>query len=150
MLVQTPSSDSQASVRRSPSPPREGARRPGLTVAHVPPNWFAAVMGTGIVATAGASLPLQLPGQRTAATAVWALAAVLLAGVVLATALHWARHPGPRAGTTGTRSRRTSRRAAHGAADGRGGALLLGRDWVGSAPPSTSPGRCGEPARCWG
>jgi len=28
------------------------------------PNWFASVMGTGIVATAGATLPLHVPGLR--------------------------------------------------------------------------------------
>ena len=39
------------------------------------PNWFAAVMGTGIVANAAAVLPLRLPGLRVFATVVWALAA---------------------------------------------------------------------------
>lgn len=28
------------------------------------PNWFASVMGTGIVATAGVTLPVHLPGLR--------------------------------------------------------------------------------------
>ncbi|WP_068981887.1 hypothetical protein [Leifsonia xyli] len=55
----------------------------------VTPNWFAAVMGTGIVANALAGFPEQLPGMRTAALAFWLLAAILLA----ATALHWLRHP---------------------------------------------------------
>ena len=35
------------------------------------PNWFASVMGTGIVANAAAVLPLQVPGLRGFATAVW-------------------------------------------------------------------------------
>jgi tellurite resistance protein TehA-like permease len=39
------------------------------------PNWFAAVMGTGIVANAGALLSRRIPGLRTFTTAVWALAA---------------------------------------------------------------------------
>ena len=31
------------------------------TLGRIGPNWFASVMGTGIVATAGATLPVQLP-----------------------------------------------------------------------------------------
>jgi C4-dicarboxylate transporter/malic acid transport protein len=42
------------------------------------PSWFAAVMGTGIVANAAAGLPRQFPGLRTAATVVWVGAVVLL------------------------------------------------------------------------
>ncbi|MFR0359406.1 TDT family transporter [Streptomyces sediminimaris] len=42
------------------------------------PTWFAAVMGTGIVANAAATLPRSLPGLRTAATLVWAGAGALL------------------------------------------------------------------------
>jgi tellurite resistance protein TehA-like permease len=42
------------------------------------PNWFASVMGTGIVAVAAAGLPWQVPGLRTAATAIWLVAAGLL------------------------------------------------------------------------
>jgi C4-dicarboxylate transporter/malic acid transport protein len=57
------------------------------------PNWFATVMGTGIVAVAGAELPLHLPGLRVFATVVWGLAALLLIGLVAAWAVHWARHP---------------------------------------------------------
>ncbi|MBF6182194.1 TDT family transporter [Nocardia otitidiscaviarum] len=60
---------------------------------HIGPNWFAAVMGTGIVATAAVTLPWQPHGLRGAATAVWALAAVLLVVVAGAFAVHWMRHP---------------------------------------------------------
>lgn len=67
--------------------------RPGDALRHLGPNWFAAVMGTGIVATAGATLPVQVAGQRGVALTVWAGAAVLLLVVVAATAAHWARHP---------------------------------------------------------
>jgi C4-dicarboxylate transporter/malic acid transport protein len=42
------------------------------------PSWFAAVMGTGIVANAAATLPRSFPGLRTAATAVWLGAGLLL------------------------------------------------------------------------
>ncbi|MET9230275.1 TDT family transporter [Lentzea sp. NPDC003310] len=90
------------------------------------PNLFASVMGTGIVATAGAALP----GLRTAATCVWALDAVLLALLLLDAARRWTRAtvrahladpvmaqfwgaPPMALMTVGT------------------GALLLGRDWIG-------------------
>ncbi|POX63686.1 C4-dicarboxylate ABC transporter [Streptomyces sp. Ru62] len=46
------------------------------------PSWFAAVMGTGIVANAAVTLPRSAPWLHDAATVVWAVAAVLL--VVLA------------------------------------------------------------------
>ncbi len=60
--------------------------------AHIGPNWFASVMGTGIVANAAASLPVHVTGLRVAARGVWVLAAVLLAAITAATALHWKGH----------------------------------------------------------
>ncbi|MFJ9248515.1 TDT family transporter [Streptomyces sp. NPDC101776] len=65
-------------IRRSSStrplpPTTPGTARPPLS-----PSWFAAVMGTGIVANAAATLPRSLPGLGTAATVVWAGAALLL------------------------------------------------------------------------
>lgn len=68
--------------------------RPPLTAAHVTPNWFAAVMGTGIVATSAVGLPVQVPGLRAAATVVWLTAATLLAVLLVATARHWHRYRG--------------------------------------------------------
>lgn len=50
-------------------------------------------MGTGIIATAGATLPLDFPGLHTFALVVWVIASVLLGGLMVATALHWLRHP---------------------------------------------------------
>jgi tellurite resistance protein TehA-like permease len=67
------------------------ARLP-LTAAHVTPNWFAAVMGTGIVATSAVGLPVQAPALRAAATVVWLAAAALLVVLVVATARHWHAH----------------------------------------------------------
>ncbi|MFQ6398630.1 TDT family transporter [Nocardia sp. KC 131] len=64
-------------------------RRAGLR--HLGPNWFAAVMGTGIVANAAVTLPLHFPGLRGAATVVWALAALLLVALSSAWAVHWVR-----------------------------------------------------------
>ncbi len=59
----------------------------------VRPNWFASVMGTGILANASAQLPWQPPCLRAAATVVWALAALLLVGLVVLWCAHVVRHP---------------------------------------------------------
>jgi C4-dicarboxylate transporter/malic acid transport protein len=67
--------------------------RPADMFRDLGPNWYAAIMGTGIVATAGASLPLRVPGLRVFATAVWALAAAALVTLTAAWAVHWVRYP---------------------------------------------------------
>jgi C4-dicarboxylate transporter/malic acid transport protein len=56
------------------------------------PNWFAAVMGTGIVANAAALLPVRVPGLHTAALGVWVLAAAFLAVLAGGWAVHWIRY----------------------------------------------------------
>ena len=96
------------------------------------PNWFACVMGTGIVAVAASSLPLQFPGLRGFATAVWVLAAALLTALVSVVVVHGAAH------RAATRSHLDDPVMAHfygappmavltvGA-----GTLLLGRDLIG-------------------
>ncbi|WP_431930153.1 TDT family transporter [Nonomuraea jabiensis] len=61
-------------------PSRAGANRRGRSLFG--PSWFAAVMGTGIVANAAVTLPQSLSGLRAAATVVWSGAGLLL--VVLA------------------------------------------------------------------
>ncbi|CUR59500.1 putative transport protein [metagenome] len=61
--------------------------------ASVGPNWFAWVMGTGIVAVAGATLPFRVPGLAGFATGMWLLATAVLVLVGIATALHWILHP---------------------------------------------------------
>jgi C4-dicarboxylate transporter/malic acid transport protein len=68
--------------------------RPSDALRDLGPNWYAVVMGTGIVAIAGATLPLHLPGLRVFATAVWALATAALIALTAAWAAHWTRHPG--------------------------------------------------------
>ncbi|MBS2936759.1 TDT family transporter [Nocardioides sp. J2M5] len=81
--------------------PRRGFRRgsflSGLggqpAFGFIGPNWFASVMGTGIVATAAATLPVQFPGLLAFARTVWVLDVVLLLAIVAATAMHWSRHP---------------------------------------------------------
>jgi len=67
--------------------------RPGDVFRDLGPNWFASVMGTGIVANAAAVLPLQVPGLRGFATAVWGLAAAMLVGLIAAWGVHWTRYP---------------------------------------------------------
>ena len=85
---------SQTTVDRSHAAP---ARRiftelesPRQIISHVTPNWYASIMGTGIVANAAATLPLQFPGLRTAATIVWGLASILLIALSAVTIAHWA------------------------------------------------------------
>jgi C4-dicarboxylate transporter/malic acid transport protein len=65
---------------------------PRQVLGAITPNWYASIMGTGIVATAAATLPLQFAGLRTFATVVWAVAALLLVGLTAVTALHWQQH----------------------------------------------------------
>ncbi|MET7728925.1 TDT family transporter [Streptomyces mirabilis] len=75
------------------SPPAADVARPRVTaVRYLGPNWYASVMGTAIVATAGAGLPGDVPGLRTVCTAVWALSALMLVTLLGARALHWTHH----------------------------------------------------------
>lgn len=46
-------------------------------------------MGTGIVANASASLPLQFPGLRVAGTIAWVIATIELVALIVATNLQW-------------------------------------------------------------
>ena len=62
-------------------------------VDHIGPNWFASVMGTGIVANAAATLPHRPPWLHAVAGAVWAVAAVWLVALSVAFATQWLRHP---------------------------------------------------------
>ncbi|GAA4782995.1 TDT family transporter [Actinomycetospora chlora] len=66
--------------------------RPRDAFAHLGPNWFTSVMGTGIVGGAAVSLPIRFPGLAVFATAVWGLAAVLLVVLAGAWTVHWIRH----------------------------------------------------------
>ncbi|MEV6398801.1 TDT family transporter [Streptomyces sp. NPDC051907] len=78
--------------------PRPAATAKALAAARLPslrhfgPNWYATVMGTAIVANAGAALPVDVPGLRAVCTAVWAFAAALLVLVLTARAAHWIHH----------------------------------------------------------
>ncbi|MFF3644734.1 TDT family transporter [Streptomyces sp. NPDC002564] len=59
---------------------------------HLGPNWYAAVMGTAVIANAGATLPYRFTGLRTACTTVWALSFVLLLVLLAARTAHWIHH----------------------------------------------------------
>jgi C4-dicarboxylate transporter/malic acid transport protein len=105
---------------------------PGQVLGNLGPNWFASVMGTGIVATAGATLPVRIPGLRLFALTVWVFAALLLLVLIVAVAAHWMRHP------TVARSHAYNPQMAHfyGAAPMAlltvgAGALLVGKDLIG-------------------
>jgi len=60
--------------------------------AHLGPNWYASVMGTGIVSVTGATLPVQFPGLRVFSLFFWAITVVLLVGISLAWFIHWTRY----------------------------------------------------------
>ncbi|MEU9628854.1 TDT family transporter [Streptomyces luteogriseus] len=103
-----------------------------LSVRHLGPNWYATVMGTAVVATAGSALAPHIPGLRGALTAVWALSLALLVTLLGARAVHWSRHRDQ------ARSHLLDPAVApfYGClamallAVG-GGALTVGRDWIG-------------------
>ncbi|MDP9165613.1 MAG: TDT family transporter [Actinomycetota bacterium] len=97
------------------------------------PNWFSSVMGTGIVATAGATLPIHVPGLHVFSTIVWVAAALLLLVLVVAVTLQWISHP------TVARAHSRNPQMAHfyGAAPMAlmtvgSGALLVGKDLIGA------------------
>ena len=101
-------------------------------LSYLGPNWFASVMGTGIVATAGATLPLHVPGLRAFAQAVWVAATVWLVILIVAAAAHWVRNP------TVARSHAYNPQMGHfyGAAPMAlltvgAGAVLVGKDLIG-------------------
>ncbi|MFB6706844.1 TDT family transporter [Streptomyces sp. NPDC056333] len=75
---------------RTSAPYSAAVRLPSLR--YFGPNWYAMVMGTAIVAGAGAALPVHVPGLRAACTVVWALSALLLIAVLTARAGHWSAH----------------------------------------------------------
>ena len=61
--------------------------------ANLTPNWFASVMGTGIVANAVAALPIHHPTLTWFATAVWLGATGWMLLLIAKTITHWVRYP---------------------------------------------------------
>lgn len=74
-------------LTRAPSATAQSSRLAGFA-----PNWFATVMGTGIVANAVATLPVQVPVLLTVARGVWVLDVLLLLVVSVATLGQWVQH----------------------------------------------------------
>lgn len=66
--------------------------RPSELFANLGPNWFATIMGTGVIGTAGATLPVQFPALHFVATLFWAAASLLLILLAASTLVHWVRH----------------------------------------------------------
>ncbi|WP_051794544.1 TDT family transporter [Streptomyces sp. NRRL S-87] len=80
-----PSTLTAATERRE-----ERRRLPALR--HLGPHWYAPVMGTAIIANAGAGLPYQFPGLRGLSQSMWVLSAAALVTVLTARAGHWLHH----------------------------------------------------------
>ncbi|MEU0131298.1 TDT family transporter [Streptomyces sp. NPDC006289] len=62
------------------------------SLRYLGPNWYATVMGTAVVATAGVALPVDVPGLRAVCVVVWALSAALLVVLLAARTGHWLLH----------------------------------------------------------
>ncbi|MFD7711476.1 TDT family transporter [Streptomyces sp. NPDC059785] len=97
-LPSSPTVPTAPSATPAPSAAPRPRRFRVAAVRHLGPNWYAAVMGTAIVGTAGAGLPAEaagaaaLPGLRVFCATVWALSLVLLVVLLAARAVHWAHH----------------------------------------------------------
>src|SRR6201996_187271 len=105
-------------------------------LGNIGPNWFASVMGTGIVAAAGAGLPGHVGGLRAFAQVVGVLGDALVVVLIVLVGGHWLRHP------TVARGHARNPQMAHfyGAAPMAlmtvgGGAVVVGRDLIGARPP---------------
>ncbi|GII83532.1 C4-dicarboxylate ABC transporter [Sphaerisporangium siamense] len=106
--------------------------RPADLFRHLGPNWYASVMGTGIVANAAGTLPVRVTGMRTAATVVWALAGLLLVTLTAARSVHWTRHrPEARAHAAHPVMAHFWGAPAMALLTVGAGTLTLGRDWIG-------------------
>ena len=118
---------------RRPRPHNAAVRR-FEAVAYIGPNWFASVMGTGIVANAARLLPVHSAALSDGALAIWLLAAALLLVVTTATLLHWLQYPA----TARSHHRTLSMAPFYGAPAMAlltvgSGALLAGRPLLGAA-----------------
>ncbi|MFJ7149951.1 TDT family transporter [Streptomyces sp. NPDC100445] len=61
-------------------------------VRHLGPNWYACVMGTAVVGSAGVALPGPAHVPNGVLAAFWALSLLLLVTLLAARALHWTHH----------------------------------------------------------
>lgn len=128
-----PLSAHQAGTLPDTKTPRVPGNRVVASVRHLGPNWYASVMGTAIVATAGAGLPVHVPGLRTACALVWALSLTLLAALLTARALHWTYHRDQaRAHLLDPAMAPFYGCLSMALLAVGGGTLLVGRDWIGT------------------
>ncbi len=122
-------------TRPLPLPHPAPLPRPFLDgLRHLGPNWYAPVMGTAIVGTAGAGLPGTdgIPGLRTACTAVWALSLALLLALLGARALQWVhQRDQARAQLLDPATAPFYGCLAMALTAVGGGTLTVGRDWIG-------------------
>lgn len=116
-----------------PQAPAHSVRRSAPATRHLAPNWYAAVMGTAIIANAGATLPVGIPGLRTVCTAVWALSLLMLTALLAARTLHWVHHRDQaRAHLLDPAVAPFYGCLAMALVAVGGGSLLLGEDWIGT------------------
>ncbi|MBL1085268.1 TDT family transporter [Streptomyces actinomycinicus] len=66
--------------------------RRAASVRHLGPNWYASVMGTAVVGSAGIALPGPVHALNGVFAAFWALSLLMLAALLCGRARHWARH----------------------------------------------------------
>jgi C4-dicarboxylate transporter/malic acid transport protein len=106
--------------------------RPGHVFRDLGPNWYASVMGTGIVAIAAATLPFRMAGIHVFALVVWALATAWLLALTAGWAVHWTRHTRRAAGHANNPVMAQFWGAPAMALMTVGtGTLLVGKDWIG-------------------
>ncbi|MEU2876570.1 TDT family transporter [Streptomyces sp. NPDC007070] len=123
-------------VTAVPSPSLRTPARPRFpAVRHLGPNWYGSVMGTAAVGSAGGALPVHVPGLRTVCTAVWCLSLALLAVLLAARALHWVHHRDQaRAHLLDPAAAPFYGCLAMALLAVGGGALSVGRGWIGASP----------------
>jgi C4-dicarboxylate transporter/malic acid transport protein len=98
MITQLPPLTGQGTAHETPATRSrhrwilQDLERPGHVFRDLGPNWFASVMGTGIVAIAAATLPFRVPGLQVFALLVWALAAAWLVVLSAGWAVHWIKY----------------------------------------------------------
>ncbi|MFJ9707604.1 TDT family transporter [Streptomyces sp. NPDC101234] len=100
-------------------------------VRYLGPNWYASVMGTAALATAGAALGVG-GGVHELLVGVWALSLLQLLALLAARALHWAHHPDQaRAHLLDPAMAPFYGCLSMALLAVGGGTLALGRDWIG-------------------
>jgi len=137
MITELPPAGKQLAApesRHAPFGILKDLERPGDVFRDLGPNWFAAIMGTGIVAIAAATLPFRMPGLHAFALAVWVLAAGCLLALSAAWAVHWIRfHERARAHANNPVMAPFWGAPAMALMTVGSGTLLVGRDWTGLA-----------------